>query len=418
MTTVKIAIHALKHVQLMLWEKRNEYMIETDVIVVGSGPAGSSAAKHAALGGAKVILMDKKSEIGSPKRCAEEVPVKGLEKLGIELSPRWIAKRIDGMRILTPDGTDIWLTKDEVNLSEADCVLERKVFDKHMAMDAARAGAEIRIKTLVTGIEKIENGFIVETESMGKKQDFKCKILIAADGPEGHVARWAGLLPAAKPKEMGSCVQYEMCNVEFEKPGISEFHFGSCAPGGFAWIFPKGDDIANVGLGILPHKAEKTAKEYLDDFIAKSPYLKNAQAVELNVGGDPAGGMTKKLYDDNIMVVGAAAGQINPLTGEGIIPGMIGGMYAGQVAAQAIKEDCSKKLLKLYDKMVREELDYESKGYKEVQDYIYSLSDEELNELGHALQEESFDEISANEVLKKIIKISPKASLKLGKLVM
>ena len=145
-------------------------MIETDVIVVGSGPSGSSAAKHAALGGAKVILMDKKSEIGSPKRCAEEVPVKGLEKLGIELSPRWIAKRIDGIRIQTPDGTDIWLTKDEVNLSEADCVLERKVFDKHMAMDAARACAEIRIKTLVTGIEKIENGFIVETESMGKKR--------------------------------------------------------------------------------------------------------------------------------------------------------------------------------------------------------------------------------------------------------
>ena len=62
MTAVNIAIHALKHVQLMLWKKRNDYMIESDVIVVGSGPAGSSAAKHAALGGAKVILMDKKSE--------------------------------------------------------------------------------------------------------------------------------------------------------------------------------------------------------------------------------------------------------------------------------------------------------------------------------------------------------------------
>ena len=57
MTTVKIVIHALKHVQLMPWKKKNDYMIETDVIVVGSGPAGSSAAKHAALGGAKVILM-------------------------------------------------------------------------------------------------------------------------------------------------------------------------------------------------------------------------------------------------------------------------------------------------------------------------------------------------------------------------
>ena len=128
--------------------------------------------------------------------------------------------------------------------------------------------------------------------------------------------------------------------------------------------------------------------------------------------------MTKKLYDDNIMVVGSAAGQVNPLTGEGIIPGMIGGMYAGQVAAQAIKEDCSKKFLKLYDQMVREELDYESKGYKEVHDYIYSLSDEELNEIGHALKGEVFDEISANLILEKIIKISPKASLKLGKLLM
>ena len=86
-------------------------MIETDVIVVGSGPAGSSAAKHAALGGARVILMDKKSEIGAPKRCAEGVSIQGLEKLGIEPSPRWVTKKIEGVRIQTPDGTDVWLTE-------------------------------------------------------------------------------------------------------------------------------------------------------------------------------------------------------------------------------------------------------------------------------------------------------------------
>ena len=89
-------------------------MIETDVIVVGSGPAGSSAAKHAALGGAKVILMDKKSEIGAPKRCAEGVSIQGLEKLGIEPSPRWVTQEIEGVRLQAPDGTDVWLTKDEV----------------------------------------------------------------------------------------------------------------------------------------------------------------------------------------------------------------------------------------------------------------------------------------------------------------
>ncbi|MBE6510810.1 MAG: NAD(P)/FAD-dependent oxidoreductase [Methanobrevibacter millerae] len=392
-------------------------MIETDVIVVGAGPAGSTAAKHAALGGAKVILMDKKSEIGAPKRCAEGVSIQGLEKLGIKPSPRFVTREIEGVRLQSPDGTDVWLTKDEVQLPEAGYILERKVFDKFMAMDAARAGAEIKIKTLVTGIDKIDNGYIVETESMGKQETYKCKILIAADGPEGHIARWAGLKPAAKAKEMESGVQYEMCNVEFERPGVIEFYFGSCAPGGYVWIFPKGEDIANVGLAILPHKAEKTAIEYLDDFIAKCPYTQNAQAVELNVGGDPVGGMTKKLYDDNILVCGDAAGQVNPLTGGGIISGMTGGMCAGQVAAEAIKEDCSKKFLKQYDEMAHEELDHEIKRYKKVQEYLLTLSDSELDSIAHAFENESFEKISTTEIVKKLIKISPKALLKLGKFI-
>lgn len=335
-------------------------MIETDVLVIGGGPAGSSAAKHAALGGAKVILLDKRSEIGAPKRCAEGVSKKGLAKLGIEPSPRWITKEIDGVRLTSPDGTDVWLTEEEIELPEAGYILERKVFDKHMAMDAARAGAEIRIKTLATGMDKIEDGFIVSTESMGKTEEIKAKIVIAADGPEGHVARWAGLKGSAKAKEMESGVQYEMVNVEFDREAVIEFYFGSCAPGGYVWIFPKGDDIANVGLAILQHKATKPAIEYLDDFIAKCPATKNAQAVELNVGGDPVGGMPKKMYDDNILVCGDAAGQVNPLTGGGIISGMTGGMYAGQVAAEAIKEgDHSKKFLKKYDKITRDDLSHE-----------------------------------------------------------
>lgn len=243
-------------------------MIETDVIVVGSGPAGSSAAKHAALGGAKVILMDKKSEIGSPKRCAESVSIQKLEKLGIEPSPRWITQKIEGVRIQTPGGSDVWLIEDQVKLPEACYILERKVLDKHISIDAARAGVEIRIKTLVTGFDKIEDGYIVYIECMGEKIDYKYTILIAADGPEGHVARWTGLKPTTKAKEMESGVQYEMCNVEFEKPAVIEFYLGSCAPGGYVWIFPKGDDIANVGLAILPHKTEKITKEYLDDFVA------------------------------------------------------------------------------------------------------------------------------------------------------
>ncbi|WP_461461506.1 NAD(P)/FAD-dependent oxidoreductase [Methanobrevibacter sp.] len=392
-------------------------MIETDVLVVGAGPAGSTAAKHAALGGAKVILMDKKSEIGSPKRCAEGVSKKGLKKLGIEPNPRFIAKELDGVRLVSPNGTDVWMTSEEIELPEAGYILERKVFDKFMAMDAARAGAEIKVKTMATGVIKSDEGFIVTCESMGKEFDIKTKILIAADGPESHIGRWAGLKTAQKAVHMESGIQYEMCNLHFERDGVIEFYFGSCAPGGYVWVFPKGDDIANVGLAVIAPKANKPAIEYLDDFVSKSPITKDAQAVEINVGGDPVGGMPKKIYDDHIMVVGDAAGQVNPLTGGGIISGMTGGMYAGQVAAEAIKdENYSAKYLKKYDSLVREDIGEEIRKYSIVQEYLLTLSDEELDDIAAEFQNVNFSKVSTTQLIKSLIKVSPKAALKLGKI--
>ncbi len=194
-------------------------MIKTDVLVIGSGPAGSSAAKHAALGGAKVIVIDKKSEIGAPKRCAEGVSKAGLADLGIEPNVRWVTKELDGVRLVSPNGTDVWLTSDEIELPEAGYILERKVFDKYMAMDAARAGAEIKIKTLAHGMRKEGDAYVVTCEHMGELFEIKANIIIAADGPESRVARWAGLRTATKATNMESGIQFEMVGVEMEKKG-------------------------------------------------------------------------------------------------------------------------------------------------------------------------------------------------------
>ena len=186
-------------------------MIETDVLVVGAGPAGSMAAKHAALGGADVILIDKKSEIGTPKRCAEGVYESGLRWLEIEPDPAWIAQRINGGVIVAPNGTRLVL--DETILPEKGYILERKIFDKHMAMDAGRAGSKIMVKTLFKSLrrESDENGefFIVDCQRMDKSFQIKARIVIAADGPESHVARKAGINTATKPADMMSGVQYE-----------------------------------------------------------------------------------------------------------------------------------------------------------------------------------------------------------------
>lgn len=392
-------------------------LIETDVLVIGAGPAGSSTAKYAAQNGAKVILMDKKSEIGAPKRCAEGVSKEGLKKLGIEPSSRWVTKELSGVRLVSPNGTDVWLNDDQVKLPEAGYILERKVFDKFMAMDAARAGATIMIKTLARGMRKDSNGYIVSCENMGEDFEIKAKIVVGADGPESRVGRWGGLKTVVKPKNMESGIQFEMAGVEMEDPDCIEFYFGSVAPGGYAWIFPKGGDIANVGLGIVNTVTDKSAYQHLLEFVENCPATQNAQAVELNIGGDPVGGMLKDLVEDNVMIVGDAAGHVNPLTGGGIITALEAGKYAGEVAAEAIKEgDCSKKRLKEYEKICKKEIGDSFNKYFKTKEYMLSLSDEELDSIAEAFQDYEFEKISTSELVKLLIKVSPKALLKLGKL--
>jgi digeranylgeranylglycerophospholipid reductase len=392
-------------------------LIETDVLVIGAGPAGSSTAKHAALNGANVILMDKKSEIGAPKRCAEGVSKEGLKKLGIEPNSRWVTKELSGVRLVSPNGTDVWLNDEQVKLPEAGYILERKVFDKFMAMDAARAGATIMIKTLARGMRKDYDGYIVSCECMDESFEIKAKIIVGADGPESRVGRWGGLKTVVKPKNMESGIQFEMAGLEMDDPDCIEFYFGSVAPGGYAWIFPKGGDIANVGLGIVSTYTDKTAYQHLLEFVAKCPATQNAQPVELNIGGDPVGGMLKDLVEDNVMIVGDAAGHVNPLTGGGIITALEAGMYAGKVAAAAIKEeDCSKKRLKEYEKICKKEIGDSFNKYLKTKEYMLSLTDSELDSIADAFQKTEFEKISTAELVKLLIKVSPKALLKLGKL--
>ena len=384
-------------------------MIETDVLVIGAGPAGSSAARFAAKGGVDVILIDKKSEIGFPKRCAEGVSKKIFEKLDLEADPHWITNEISGVRFVAPDGTDIWLDETQIDLPDAGYVLERKVFDKHMAAEAAREGAKIRIRTQAKGLKREDDGtFIVTCESMGESFDIHAKIIIGADGPESHVAKWAGLNAIIKPQHMVAGVQFEMCNVKMKRNDYLEFYFGSVAPGGYFWLFPKGEDVANVGLGIITNMAEKSAYEYLVDAADNCYATQDAQAVELNSGGDPVGGLVKEMYGDNIMLVGDAASQVNPLTGGG---------FAGVVAAEAIKSgDCSSNFLKKYEKLYLDEMGSEMQKYTKVTEYLWTLDDDDINKIAHKFKEMKFDKLTTTDIVKVVIKADPKSLLKLGRI--
>lgn len=391
---------------------------EVDVLVIGAGPAGSIAAREASKNGVKTLIIDKKSEIGTPKRCGEGIMDGVLEKVGIKADERWIARHIDGARLVAPDNTSAWFTSENLETPATGIILERKVFDKHVTMDAIRSGAEVMIKTEATNITREEDYLLVDITSFnGEYNQIKAKIVIGADGPEGRVSSWMGINTKVPLSEMESGAQYEMTNLKMEKNNTIEFYFGSIAPGGYAWIFPKGYDTANVGIDVSGIKGEKTALEYLDDFIANNEETRDGQIVEVNVGGNPLCGVFDKIIADNFMLVGDAAGCVSPITGGGIDTGLESGMIAGQVAAKAIKEgDLSEDNLQEYADYVNENIGKKFKKLITVRDFIYNLEDEDMNEYIGAIANANITKLSTKALLKAMIKVSPRKLLKLRKL--
>ncbi|MDG6220390.1 MAG: NAD(P)/FAD-dependent oxidoreductase, partial [Candidatus Thermoplasmatota archaeon] len=147
--------------------------IQTDVLVVGGGPAGSITAKYAAMGGADVLMIEKKPEIGMPVRCAEGIAKRWIGDVGIKLDRRWIACEVEGARVISPNGTEFCIN-ERLAGNEVGTVLERHIFDKVLAEDAARAGADIKLRTAATSAI-IENGKIVgvKAKEMGEPLEIR-----------------------------------------------------------------------------------------------------------------------------------------------------------------------------------------------------------------------------------------------------
>lgn len=391
--------------------------VKTDVLVIGAGPSGSIAAKTVAMEGVDVLLIDKKSEIGTPKRCAEGILKSTLDELEIKPDKRWITKEITGIEIVAPNNTKLVLDKNNFELPDTGYILERKVFDKHLVMDAIRYGSKVMVKTKANEIERSGDGFLVKATHLGEEIKIFTKIIIAADGPESKIGRKAGLKSNTMLDNMASCIQYEMVNVEMDEGNHVKIHIGTICPGGYIWIFPKGDDIANVGLGVLKSHTDKTAKYYLDSFVQSNKDLSNAQCIEMNVGGDPIGGLLEYRYDDNIMIIGDAAGFVDPLTGDGIRTAMLSGKYAGMVAIKSIKmKDYSKNILKDYYNLTEEKIGKSFKKYNKIKEFLLTLDDESLNNIIKEILKTDFSKINLTTLFKIIIKSSPKSIFNLGKL--
>ena len=374
---------------------------EYDVLVVGAGPGGSMASYYASKHGAKTLLVEKSQEIGEPVRCAEAVPK--LEEFHITPSEEFVRSYIKGGYLIAPNGKKIVVRGGKTE----GYVVERKIFDKYLAIRSASLGTKIAVKSRVVDLYPCEDGFKVKVVHLGEEYTVKTKIVIAADGVESSVGEMAGLKCKKNPMEVCSCAEYEMTGVKLLDKHMMEFYFGDLSPKGYAWIFPKGD-TANVGLGVIDRG--KKAIEYLNEFLEHpilEGRLKDATPVEFKCGGVPVGGPIERTVDDNIMVVGDAAGQVSPLTGGGIYLAMSCGSIAGEVAAKAVKRgDYSMETLMEYERRWRErfyntlitELKYKS--------ILQRLGERELNIIAEVM-EDNLEEIDVKEILFKVIKRAP-----------
>ena len=305
-----------------------------DVVIVGAGPAGLAAAIKIANEKINVLVLDRKQEIGCPKRCAEGLGLGWFNRLEMKPKKEWAVQPIHGAALYAPNGKGVQMKRTE-NMGY---VLERKIFEKDLAMQAVKAGAKILLKHQVIGATRKNNEVILTVEADDETTTIRTPLVLACDGVDSLVSKMLGLNTKLDLNETDSGYQYEMTGISGYDENLLHLYFGTeVAPRGYIWIFPKRDGTANVGIGIGAYE-KKTAKYYLDKWIATQDGLKNGSIIEVNAGAIPVGGFLDKMQADNLIVAGDAGHMVDPIHGGGIGIALEGGRIAAKHAIKAIKE--------------------------------------------------------------------------------
>jgi digeranylgeranylglycerophospholipid reductase len=288
---------------------------------------------------------------------------------------------------------------------EVGIVIDRVFFDKLLARDAIKAGSDLQLKTSATKLLKEGNKVVgVRVRSMEGTRDITCGCVGAADGFESQVGRWAGIDTSLAPRDITSCFQYRLTNID-QDYDYCEFVLGSKAPGGYIWIFPKNKDTANVGIGMQLSKLSGPAdvKKHLDKFIQGDPRLRKGRPLELVSGAVSICAPIEKTVGDGILLVGDAARQIDPITGGGISNSCKSGKVAGEVLAKAAKaNDFSEKSLMRYENGWRDLIENQLYRNWLAKEKLVTLSDETFDKIIATLNEVGVDKMSTFAILKAI----------------
>lgn len=332
-----------------------------ETIIIGAGPGGLTAGKYLK----NALILDAKREIGRPVQCAEGLSKRGLEREGIVPDPSWTSAVIDATQFILPNGKIVSLYEKKQGY-----ILDRPGFEKFLA---GRSLAEIRLEKRVVDVEKKNDLWKVTTRD---NENFQAKYLIGADGPASLVRQ---KVFNEKPDFL-PCLEYLMKTGKEMDTSVMKMYFDrERFPGGYAWIFPKSKNTANIGLG-----TSRNPKEALDDFLKNNVEneLGNCELLENKSGIVPWGGTQLKLFRDNAFLVGDAGALADPIWGGGIANAMI----SGRVAAELILNNRAE----LYEQRIKS-MRFFSPYLLSAQKILYSLGNQALNEIGEVLEKRNED---------------------------
>jgi digeranylgeranylglycerophospholipid reductase len=289
------------------------------MIVVGAGPAGSTAARYAARRGLDVLLLDRRKVVGVPVQCGEYVAsneevraifptVNDLEDL--MAAPRQVKQHdTPTLRLWSPKGRH-W------DVPFRGYTVERDRMDQGIADQAVEEGAELRTQTNCLSVRG--------NEVVTDRGTFTAKVIVGADGPSSRVAKSAGLPHPVTGPAMS-------CTVRGDFSDITDLYFGSLAPGGYGWVIPK-DGCANVGLGAWQH-FDGNLSVLFRKFLARHDWPEAR-----GTGGHvPVLGPVDRTVAPPVILVGDAAGHVMATNGGGINVSMIAGRIAGDAAADHVQ---------------------------------------------------------------------------------
>ena len=379
--------------------------LEYDIVVVGGGPAGSSAAYTAAKNGAKVALIEKEERIAQTVRTSGVTWIKDVKKFSI---PKECYNEIKNYSFCSPN--------NKVTISDSEpraVVLDVRKTYRWLASQAEKEGTEIFVNTNVTNIIKNKQGKICGVKASSKDDYiFNSKIVIDASGFQSVVAKSLGV---AKWERFGAGAECEAHAEHVDSDTWWLMVGQKYSPAGYAWIFPVGKNVVRIGVGIgKPESAVDPTvrlKELMESKLGPIKDLGKITPIEFHYGLIPNDGLSRKTVYDNLILVGDSAGQANPLVLEGIRYAILFGRVAGEISSNAIKSgDTSEKSLIKYEENWKNAIESKINSASKVQNRWIGLTDvewdKELEVISELTPDEFIDFIKADFGLSNIVRLA------------